>query len=167
MPLNKILITIVASIISGCLYRWGGSDWGNTKIRDLGCPTIAIGLLLYLYPHYDWKILLSYFLTFGLYFGSMTTYWKKKGEDARWWNWLLTGLGYSLAFLPFAFASGLWLGFALRCVICSIGIMIWSEKIGWDIAEETGRGFISTITLPLLLIQILDFFYSYVIIQNN
>ncbi len=130
----------------------GGSDRFNTKVRDLGISLVGVGLLVYLYPHYGWKILLSYFLTFGLYFGSMTTYWKKKGTDAKWWNWLMTGLGYSLAFLPFAFASGLWLGFALRCVICSILIMIWSEKVGNATVEEFGRGFIATITIPLLLI---------------
>lgn len=147
------LIVLVASIISGILYRMGGAGKPfNTKFRDFGVPTIGIALLLYIYPHYDWKTLLSYFLTFGLYFGSMTTYWKKKGVEAKWWNWMLTGLGYGLAFLPFAYVSGKWVGFVLRCIICSLTTMIWSEKINNAVVEEFGRGFIATATIPLLLI---------------
>ncbi len=130
----------------------GGSDSFNTKVRDVGVSLIGVLLLGFLYGHYDWKTLLALFLSMGLYFGSLTTYWKKKGTEAKWWNWLLTGLGYSLAFLPFAFVSGHWVGFALRCLFCSVGTMIWSEKVGNVVWEEAGRGAIPTLTLPLLLI---------------
>ena len=145
-------IILLASILAGCLYRAGGSDSFDTKVRDLGVPTIGILLMVFLYPNYGWKILLAYFFTFGLYFGALTTYFKKSGTEAKWWNWLFHGLGISLAFLPFALVSGLWLGFLLRCIVCSLGIMIWSEKISNVVWEEAGRGFLATITLPLLLI---------------
>jgi hypothetical protein len=147
-----VIATILASVVAGILYRMGGAEGYNTKFRDFGVPTVGIALMLVLYPHYDWKTLLAYFLTFGLYFGSMTTYWKKKGTDAKWWNWLLTGLGYSVAWLPFAICSGNWLGFALRSIVVSVGTMLWSEKIGNAVVEEIGRGVITTVTLPLLLI---------------
>jgi len=149
---RKSLVVIIASLISGVLYRMGGAKGFNTKFRDLGVPMVGLILMLILYPHYDWKTLLSYFLFFGLYFGSLTTYWKKKGESAKWYHWLLTGLGYSLAFLPFTFVSGYWLGFVLRCILCSAGIMIWSEKVSNAVWEEFGRGLIATATIPLLLI---------------
>ncbi len=156
----KIATWILVTILSSCLYRLGGAskegNWYdflcNTKVRDFGVPLCGILLMVLLYHNYGWKILLSYFLTFGLYFGSLTTYWKKKGTEATWKNWLMTGFGYSVAFLPFAFVSGLWLGFALRCVICSIATMIWSQKTGNVVWEECGRGVIANGTLLLLLI---------------
>jgi hypothetical protein len=150
----KTLVWILASAIAGLLYRLGGVGKPyDTKYRDLGVPLVGILLLWYLYPLYaGWKEYLAYFLTFGLYFGSMTTYWKKKGTDARWYNWLFTGLGYSLAFLPFSFFSGLWLGFVIRTIIVAVATTLWSEKIGNVVWEECGRGVITTITIPLLLI---------------
>ena len=144
--LNKAIITLITAILGGILYRVGGTSAG-TKWRDLGLPALSIGLLTLL-NGWNW----TYILCFGLYFGSLTTYWKQKGTDAKWYHWLMTGFGYSLAFLPFAFVSGLWFGFALRCVMCSILIMIASEKISNATLEEFARGFIATITLLLLLI---------------
>jgi len=125
----------------------GGASGYNTKFRDFGVPAIGI-LLLTILGGWHW----IYILCFGLYFGSMTTYWKKKGTDAKWWNWLLTGLGYSLAFLPFAITSGHWIGFIIRTIIVSIATMVWSDEVGNPVIEECGRGFITTATLPLLLI---------------
>ena len=155
-----LCIWLILTIIASCLYRCGGASktgkWYdlllNTKARDCGVPFIGLTLLLIIYPQYGWKVLLSYVLTFGLYFGSMTTYWKKKGTDAKWFNWVYTSLGYSFAFLPFAIASGHWLGFALRTIFVVVATTLWSEKIDNCVWEECGRGFITTATLPLLLI---------------
>lgn len=143
----KILAWIIATLLSSVLYRMGGAQGFNTKFRDLGLPTIAVALLTYL-GGWHW----IYILCFGLYFGSLTTYWKKKGTDAKWFNWLLTGLGYSLSFLPLALFTGHWLGFCIRTILVSVGVTIWSEKIGNAVVEELGRGVITTSTLPLLLI---------------
>ena len=147
-----IIVWLCASICSAILYRMGGAAGYNTKFRDFGVPTIGLALLLIIYPHYGWKVLLSYVLTFGLYFGSMTTYWKKKGTDAYWYNWLFTGLGYSIAFLPFAIVTRHWVGFAIRTIIVVVATTLWSEKISNVVWEECGRGIITTITIPLLLI---------------
>lgn len=150
----EIAVWLLASAIGGILYHLGGIGKPyNTKYRDFGVPLVGVLLLWYLYPfHAGWQEYLAYFLTFGLYFGSMTTYWKKKGSDATWLSWLLTGFGYSVAFLPFAIVSGFWFGFFLRLVVCSLATMIWSQKFTNVVWEEVGRGVITTVTIPLLLI---------------
>ena len=142
-----ILLTLLASILGAVLYRIGGASGYNTKFRDLGLPTVGIGLL-WILGGWNWWLILC----FGLYFGSMTTYWKKKGTDAKWWNWLFVGLGYSLAFLPYSIATGHWLGFGIRTFLVTILTSVWSNNIGNPVVEECGRGVITTATLPLLLI---------------
>lgn len=149
-----IIVWLLVSAIAGLLYRLGGVGKPyDTKYRDFGVPLVGIVMLAFFYNfHTDWKIILSYFLTFGLYFGSMTTYWKKKGTNAYWYNWLYTGLGYSLAFLPFAIVTGNWLGFGIRTILVSVFTSLWSDKIDQVVWEECGRGVITTATIPLLLI---------------
>jgi hypothetical protein len=143
----KITLTIILSALAGLLYRLGGASGYNTKFRDLGVPTVGIGLLWFL-GGWNWWLILC----FGLYFGSLTTYWKKKGTDAMWWNWLFTGLGYSLAFLPYTIATGHYLGFIIRTILVTVLIAVWSYNIDEVVLEENGRGVITTITIPLLLI---------------
>ena len=80
-----IIVWLCATICSAILYRMGGAEGYNTKFRDFGVPFVGIALLAYLNPlHADFKTWIAYFLTFGLYFGSMTTYWKKKGTGPYW-----------------------------------------------------------------------------------
>jgi len=146
----KILLWLGLSILSAILYRLGGTSAG-TKWRDAGCPLVALILYIAL-KGFNLSFLWVYLLTFGLSWGAMTTYWKRKGTDAKWWNWLLTGLGYSLATLPIAFVTGHWIGFGLRILVLSLLTMFWSEKIDWDVAEEMGRGAIFCLTIPLLTI---------------
>ncbi len=150
----KIASWLIATILGAILYRLGGAAGYNTKWRDLGLPAVSLVYLLIcgkiVQPWGFWWLVGAYLLTFGLFFGSLTTYWKKKGEPAKWISWLLTGLGYSLAFLPYAILSGEYFGFCLRLVLCSVGIMIWSEKISNVVWEECGRGAIAIGTLFLL-----------------
>ena len=141
----KLAILCVLSTLGATFYRMGGSDTYNTKWRDLGCPTVATALL-WAWGGWNWWLILC----FGLFFGSLTTYWKKKGTDAKWWNWMLVGLGFSLAYLPYTIATGNWVGFALRTLIVTVGVTIWSEKISDAVMEELGRGFIAIVTLPIL-----------------
>ena len=147
----KILWMIGLSIISGILYKLGGTSAG-TKWRDIGCPLIALLICLWLLKGLEFRFWWAYLLTFGLGWASMTTYWKRKGTDAKWWNWLLTGLGYSLAFLPIAFATGHWIGFIIRTIILTYLITAWSEFQSNATWEEFGRGFLYMATIPLLLI---------------
>lgn len=158
---KNTITLIVGSIISGILYRMGGAAGFNTKFRDFGVPTVLIAIfLIFSFPHYDLTHL-SLILTWGACFGVQTTYWKKKGQDARWYNWLFTGLGYSICWLPTvvfqnihpsAFIHAHYLGFAIRTVVCTALTVIVSQKIGNAIIEENARGWVEAITVPLLFI---------------
>lgn len=140
-----ILIIIILSIISGIFYRCGGSSKFNTKFRDLGCPTIMLIAMAVLGNHH-WSLLLC----FGLLFASLTTYFKRKGKDSEWYNWLLVGLAISLSMLPWAYLTGHLHGFYLRSFILTLGITSWSEAVDNDVLEEFGRGLLIIATLPIL-----------------
>jgi hypothetical protein len=142
----NLIIWIIATVLGAILYRCGGSGRYPRWFRSAGVSFVGVGLLVIL-GGWNWWLILCY----GLYFGSLTTYWKKT-VDALWWNWALTGLGYSLAFLPFAIATGHWEGFIARTIIVTAMTAIWSESIGNPVVEECGRGAITTLTIPLLII---------------
>lgn len=142
----EIISVSIASIISGVLYRLGGSQYYHTLWRDIGCSLISTILIGYLVS-WHWTLI----LVFGMTWGALTTYWKV-GPKAYWFNWIFTGLGYSLAVLPFCIAEGHWIGFGIRTVVLSLTTMIWSELNGNAILEEFGRGFLLSATIPLLLI---------------
>ena len=134
------------SCLSALLYRLGG--WGhgfNTKVRDLGTPFCMIGYMILSGCWNGWLI-----LCFLLMFGAQTTYWKKKGSDAKWFNWLFTGLAYSLAMLPYSLATGNISGFLIRGVVVTLFTVVWSEVIGKAWIEESGRGGVQILTLPFL-----------------
>jgi len=143
-------IGIVLSIICGTLYRIGGSDLfltNKTKYRDAGCPLVGCTLL----AAHCWPLTgLAWFgliLSFGLSWGAMTTYFKKKDTDAEWYNWLFVALAFGIAFLPYAWATGQWGVLFLRTLILCLTLVPWCEIIGWDVGEEFGRGFLYCITL--------------------
>jgi hypothetical protein len=147
----NILILLVLSVASAILYRLGGSTYG-TKWRDYGVPTIVtIWLLLNIRPLNVLNIGMI-ILCFPLLMGSLTTYFKKKGTDAKWWNWLITGLIYGLAAFPLFWCGVHWYAILLRTIVLGLAVMGWSEKMDNPIWEECGRGALITLTLPLLLI---------------
>ena len=144
---------IFLAVLCGILYRVGGSDLpleNKTKYRDAGCPLIGCIILGLNYPLSP-IVWLGLILSFGLSWGAMTTYFKKKGSEAMWWNWLIVGIAFGIAFLPFAWATGLWMPFIYRTIATSILIMVWSEAIGNAVVEEFGRGFIYAATLFLFI----------------
>lgn len=145
-----ILTCLGLSVLCGVLYRVGGSDLplqNKTKYRDAGCP--LIGCIVVAMNHWPLNLMawLGLVLSFGLAWGAMTTYFKRKGSDARWWNWMLVGLAFGIAFAPFAWAIGAWVQFGIRTALCVFFIASWSQLIGWDVGEEFGRGFIFCSTL--------------------
>ena len=142
----KIPAVGILAVLGGILYRMGGSGNFPRQARTVGVALLSCGFLMFL--DFRWWI----FLCIPLMIGALSTYWKKKGTDAKWWNWALHGLGLSLAMLPYVIVSGHYIGFALRTVILTALITIWSEKIGNAVVEEFGRGFFTVITIPLLLI---------------
>lgn len=146
----KIIWWLGLSIVSGILYRLGGTSAG-TKWRDCGCPLVFL-ICLWLLKGLNLGFWWVYLLTFGLMWGSMTTYWKKKGTDAKWWNWTLTGLFYGLSAFPL-----IWIGIhgdliLSRSIFLAITIMWLREKTGKDYLEELGSGFLFCASIPILLI---------------
>lgn len=119
----------------------------DTKARDIGIP---LCMMIYMtitshYSHWLW-------LCFGLMFGAQTSYFKKKGTDAKWYNWLFVGLAYSLALLPYSLSVGNLPGFFLRGLVVTLGTLGVSELSGKAWVEEGTRGAIQIVTLPLLFI---------------
>lgn len=149
-----LLLLILMSAIGGVLYRMGGASGFNTKFRDFGIPSVGVITLLILGSHYHintWLVL-NYILVWGLMFASQTTYFKKKGSDAKWWNWMLVGLVNGVALVPYAWQTGLWIDAILRTAILAIAITIWSEVCDDAVWEEIGRGVLIILTLGLFLI---------------
>ena len=149
----KFVIILIATILSAILYRLGGSakkgDWldilRNTKTRDLGCPLVALLVLLMFGIHAQWYIHLIAFL---LMFGACTTYWDWLfGYD----NFYAHGLAIGLAYLPYLLIIP-WYLILARAVIMSLFMGFWCNYFTSDIIEEGGRGAIITATLPILLI---------------
>jgi hypothetical protein len=144
----KIALTILAAGLSGTLGRMGGSDKYNTKWRDIGCSLVACAVA-WLWFGWHWTLIIA----FGLQFGALTTYFKKKGQPARWYNWLIVGLAWSVAFLPYIWVQGLWVGLGIRSIILPLAVMGWCVLIGNVVWEEVGRYAILILTIPLLLIK--------------
>lgn len=156
-----ILNTIALAILAGTAYRYGGSADGQRWVRPVGVglclllETIALGLFNY-----------GALLCMGSVFIE-TTYFKKKGMDATWLNFLFVGLSFSLALLPW-FIINWWghgflnKGFLYRIPICAGLTVAWqqffSHIVAWklnttkDITDEFGRGAIQILTMPLFLI---------------
>lgn len=148
----KIIIVLVCSILGAILYRLGGTSAG-TKWRDIGVSVVLLATCLILGLKTSFLATLgAYLLTFGLSWAALTTYWKKKGTDAKWYNWVLTGLGYSLAVLPIAILTHHYIGFGIRTIALILTTTLWSEFIGQDWLEEGGRGFLFISSLPILLV---------------
>ena len=144
---TEIITAVPLSILSGVLYRLGG--YGppfNTKVRDFGVPS-CMAAYFAITGHWHWVLILC----FGLVFGAQTTYFKRKGWDVYWFNWLYCGLAFSFALLPYVWATGHWAGFAWRTLVVTGFTVAISELSGKDWIEEGGRGFVQIITLPLLI----------------
>lgn len=142
-----IVLEIILIVASAVLYRMGGADGYNTKFRDFGCPLAAIASALIVGLRH-WSL----FICFWFLFGAMTTYWKRKGEDARWFNWLMTGFMYAMAFLPAVWFLGRWEAFIYFTAVLSVATMVWSEMMDDVVWEECGRGAILILAQGAFLI---------------
>lgn len=156
--LTILIWTVIASLASAILYRVGGTNAG-TKWRDFGVP-IVFGLFVYFVLHIQAEWWAYAIAILGL-FGTLTTYnkWVSKyfgfdgwKDDVYWPSWAFTGLTYGLVAVPFAYCSGKWLGYIIRCGILCVVISFWSHVVDKVKLEEGGRGFFIIATAPLLLI---------------
>ena len=149
----KILIIIIGAIISGILYRLGGAakkdNWldilRNTKTRDIGCPLIALILMLIYYPQVAWWV---YSIAFVAMFGAMTTYWDKVFKED---NFYMHGFMIGLAYLPYLLVVP-WYLIVFRAIVLGLFMGIWCKIFSNAVTEEVGRGAAITATLILLLL---------------
>jgi hypothetical protein len=150
--ITKAGLLILLAAISGILYRLGG--WIETKFRDLGCAFIAL-CSYFLFGLYGQSVLVNiivYLACFGAMFGALTTYWKKKGQPALWWNWALTGLFYGIASFPLMFVGVNWWAVLVRSLVLSAMTVAVSELSDNVWVEEISRGALIILTVPLLTI---------------
>ena len=142
--LNLQLLPLTA--LAGYFYYAGGQSWGHTVIRDLGLP-MMMALWFVTSGLFNWWLIPC----FGLMYGAQTTYFKKKDTDATWLNWAFVGLAFSFCMLPYAIAVGNYWGFFWRTLVVTNFTIFWSILNGKVEIEESGRGAIQILTLPLLV----------------
>jgi len=154
-----ILITLIATTISGILYRLGGSakngDWWDwmkhSKTRDWGCTIVALGALALIGKTIAWYYYIPTFVACWL---ALTTYWDDLfNQDCYIMHLAVVGV----TFLLFAVFTGCWVGFVLRVATMALfGLLshlIDETAIPYkDVASENVRGWSIAVTLPLLLI---------------
>ena len=147
--MNPIIIIagLALAVVSAILYRMGGAAGYNTKWRDLGCPLVAVASALVI-GMCHWSLVIS----FGVMFGAMTTYWKRKGQDAHWYHWWTTGLIYAVAFLPPAYFLSRIEAFVYYAIFVSTVTTVWSVLMSNVVWEECGRGAILIIGQAAFLI---------------
>lgn len=156
-----VLALISLSIVSGILYRMGGSDDYSTKFRDFGVPSICATTFFLITNAFNTSFIWHYLIFWLLCFGSLTTYFKKEGVPAKWWNWMFCGIAWGLAAIPLAFVTKSWIGFAYRLILLTIWTPIWCIKFNkplWKfqsvVVNEFGRGLFINASIPLLLIGV-------------
>jgi hypothetical protein len=153
--LGIILAAIsITDILCGILYRMGGSGNWPRQARVIGVPLLSIGLLWFL-GGWNWWLLLC----IPLMIAAISTYWKRKGEDAHFINYLFHGLGIAVAMLPYSIATHHYIGFGIRGLLLPVLVASWATKMNrpilwWraDVVSEFGRGFLIAATMPILLL---------------
>jgi hypothetical protein len=129
-----ILVSIlIASLLTAACGRAGGMGKPfNTKCRDLGVPTLAVLLLLLLGVRNP----IALFLSFGLMFAALTTYWDFIFKYDNFW---CHGFFIGLSLLPIAYTTNHWVGLLSSVTLYTVWMGLWSKIISWDVAEEFGR----------------------------
>lgn len=148
--------TLILAFLNGVCYRMGGSDNYSRFFRPLGIGLITMLVLaLWSYltiPHIKLTHWIGIITSAGASAGLSTTYFKKKNTDAHLINWILVGIAFSIALVPYAYVTDQWVGLIVRSIFLIPAIALWSELIGWDVLEEFGRGFWHVISICLIFI---------------
>ena len=170
----RILATAVLAFLCGWMFRLGGAASAHARFfRMLGVEIaeffglviwfvlgvkfpVVFSILDHTFSLSIWVVMLSIFLTTALAW-TECTYFKAKGTDAKWYNWLLCGIQYSLIPLPLVFLGIVpWVGFLIRSTVLIPIITVWRlafsswfPEVDWS---EGGAGAWQILTLPLLTI---------------
>lgn len=169
----RAVLAFLLAIAGGVAYRMGGSGRYARFWRELGQGIAYIlDMLILNLVTLAWQPIAGIILGFGICWAE-STYFKRSGTDAKWWNWALVGAVFGVIPLPYCILTGShWVGFGIRMPVCILGTVWWQQalsqevcndinailvkmnkpKIGKDVTDEFGRGFINVVTLPLLLI---------------
>ncbi len=153
--MGKDIEFIIYTFLGGLLYRLGGKEGFNTKVRDFGVPFITgiviwrLGLLV------NPLAVLALIPSLGIMSAALTTYryFLPKPKDYSWYHYSLHGFMCSLALFPLMFFTGSWLGFWLRVITCTVGLGVWYfVAVKNDDLHEFGRGAILITSLLWFLI---------------
>lgn len=144
----KIIGFIAMIVLAAGAYRFGGSSNGQRWIREIGVGVAEIVALTILFGWQWWGLLIM---------GTVwieTSYFKSKGTDATWKNWLLVGVSFALVPLPYLFADGHhWVGFIWRTALIVPFITVWRTVVGNVQWQEGVSGGTQVLSLLLLLIK--------------
>lgn len=148
-----ILFWVLAIVAGGWLYRLGGSDGWNTKVRDFGVATIGVLCLARCSNNVPYSIgyVAMLFFTFGLMFLALTTYFKKKGTEARWFHWGLVGIANAYASILYTMYTHQWNSLTYRALILVPAIILVSVLSDNVEVEERGRGALIIASLMVYL----------------
>jgi hypothetical protein len=150
---RKVGLWVIFTAIGVVLYRLGGKAGWNTKFRDIGVSACFCALL-WLQGGISglWQTL-SLVPTFGLLFAALTTYryFLPKPKDYKWYHYALHGFFTAFSAVFYAWASGCWLGFWIRCGLNAVLVAVVSHFISKDWLEEGLRGASIVGSVPLLL----------------
>jgi hypothetical protein len=149
----KLIILLGLTYLAGWLYHTGGDK--NRQLWRCTCvPIVQLLAMMLLFAGYlgMWQFWVASLISSALLAGALSTYWKKKGADALWWNWLLTGFGYAVSAFPYIFVCVHWYAWLSRCIVLSLAVMIWSVLVSRVSPEEGGRGGLTILSDLLLLI---------------
>jgi len=148
----KILLTLLAGILSGILGRMGGVGKPyNTRYRDIGCSILSV-LIFILWFGFKQEYWYLYLISIGLHWGAFSTYYDKLfGYD----NFYFSGFMSGIALLPLCFIYEILPLFFIRAILLgiiwgllhkflfqNIYLLIWRS----DVAEEFLRYMIVILT---------------------
>jgi len=154
----KLIGLLALSVACAILYRIGGASQADRerefpwlpfkpwKSRDVWSNACVIAGLYIVGINAPWW---AVFLSFGLMWGALSTYWQKlfDGKD----NHYAHGAGIGIALAPVMFFDEP-LALGIRILILSLAMGLYSGIVGNATWEELGRGFVMPITLALCLI---------------
>jgi hypothetical protein len=149
---KNYLLYGMLSLLSGWLYRRGGSDksW-HGKERDWGCPLCLLTCLFWLTSKQVTVVTLLAYIATGLTsWGALSTYWKK-GEDCKWHHWALHGLFCGLAALPMIWCGINMFSILYRSLFLAVTYTTVSEFSENVVYEEMMRGFLFTASVIFLV----------------
>ena len=152
----KLIGLLALSVACAIFYRIGGASQADRekefpwlpfkpwKSRDVWSNACVIASLYIVGISAPWW---AVFLSFGLMWGALSTYWDFAFNDVD--NHYAHGAGIGIALAPVMFFDEP-LALAVRVIAVAACMGIYSGIVGNATWEELGRGFIMPITLGLV-----------------